>query len=84
VLGIGLARLLWLGPVWRLIAYAWDASYGRSGSPALNTAVGILFWSVLPAIEIWFCLSALSWWTAIRDDNSPASPGQHGCQASHA
>ena len=84
VLGIGLVRLLWLGPAWRLVAYAWHVGYGKSGPPALNTAVSILLWSVLPAIEIWFCLSALAWWNAIRDDSAPATPGQKGCQTIHA
>jgi hypothetical protein len=84
VLGIGLVGLVWLGPAWRLIAYAWHVSCGKSGPPALNTAVSILLWSVLPAIEIWFCLSALAWWNAIRNDGAPAPPGQQRVQTNHA
>jgi len=72
VLGIGLVRYLWMGPASRLVGYAWDVSYGKSGPLALTTAVGILVWSVLAMIGIWFCLSALSWWFSIREGTTPA------------
>lgn len=84
VLGIGLVRLVWVAPASRLIGHACEVVYGGGGPPMAGIAVDVVIWSILLAIEIWFCLSALAWWTAIREDSAPASPRQKGCQTSHA
>ncbi len=73
VLGIGFFQYLVLVPGARLMHYAWQSTRGVAGSQAFDLSVSILMCSLLAAIRIWFCLSALHWWTAVRSTTSADS-----------